>query len=231
MGSGDHCSNHSESYAAEEEEDAEEEESTLVECRICQEEEDRLNLEVPCGCSGSVKYAHRKCVQTWCNAKGNTVCEVCCQPYRSGYTANLHLGQEGRHISLDISDEYGGEMLSNEDDEEHFERDYRKAATGCRSAAIMLMAVLLLRHALTVAAEHSRGDSALFCILVLVRAAGFLLPCYLMARAINILQYRRRQRNEEGVMAAALSMAMRAGHARVARNEPSAHNLLLQLEP
>ncbi|KAF3791598.1 hypothetical protein EJ110_NYTH14054 [Nymphaea thermarum] len=171
MGSGDHCSNHSESYAAEEEEEAEEEESTLVECRICQEEEDRLNLEVPCGCSGSVK------------------------PYQSGYTANLHLGQEGRHISLNISDEYGGEMLSSEDDEEHFQRDYRKAATGCRSAAVMLMAVLLLRHALAVAAEHSRGDSALFCILVLVRAAGFLLPCYLMARAINILQCRRRQRN------------------------------------
>lgn len=55
MNSGDHCSDHSESYAAEEEEEAEEEGSGLVECRICQEEEDRLNLEVPCGCSGSVK--------------------------------------------------------------------------------------------------------------------------------------------------------------------------------
>ncbi|CAN6438886.1 unnamed protein product [Victoria cruziana] len=196
MNSGDHCSNHSESYAAEEEEEAEEEGSGLVECRICQEEEDRLKLEVPCGCSGSVKYAHRKCVQKWCNAKGNTVCEVCCQPYQSGYTANLHLGQEGGHISLDISDDYGGEMRSSEDDEEHLERDYHNAASGCRSAAIMLLALLLLRQALAVAAEHSRGDSALFCILVLVRAAGFLLPCYLMSRAINILQCRLRQRLE-----------------------------------
>ncbi|CAN6438885.1 unnamed protein product [Victoria cruziana] len=171
MNSGDHCSNHSESYAAEEEEEAEEEGSGLVECRICQEEEDRLKLEVPCGCSGSVK------------------------PYQSGYTANLHLGQEGGHISLDISDDYGGEMRSSEDDEEHLERDYHNAASGCRSAAIMLLALLLLRQALAVAAEHSRGDSALFCILVLVRAAGFLLPCYLMSRAINILQCRLRQRN------------------------------------
>ncbi|PPD82956.1 hypothetical protein GOBAR_DD20110 [Gossypium barbadense] len=35
----------------------------------------------------STEYAHRKCVQHWCNEKGNIKCEICHQPYEPGYTA------------------------------------------------------------------------------------------------------------------------------------------------
>eukprot|EP00249_Psilotum_nudum_P033765 c51517_g1_i1 orf=58-414(+) len=34
----------------------------IAECRICQEEEEIASLETPCACSGSLKFAHRKCV-------------------------------------------------------------------------------------------------------------------------------------------------------------------------
>ncbi|XP_031500605.1 uncharacterized protein LOC116264478 [Nymphaea colorata] len=170
----------------------EEDEGRLVECRICQEEEERFNLEAPCGCSGSAKYAHRKCVQRWCNEKGNTVCEICCQPYESGYTVNV---QEERYASLEISEEFVGERVLAGDDEDYFERNTIKAAAACRSAAIMLMALLLLRHALSVVVENTQEDATLFCMFVLVRAGGFLLPCYLMARALNILQNRRQRRD------------------------------------
>jgi hypothetical protein len=57
------------------------------ECRICSDESPVENLESPCACSGSLKYAHRKCVQRWCNEKGNIICEICHQPYQPGYTA------------------------------------------------------------------------------------------------------------------------------------------------
>ncbi|CAK9138110.1 unnamed protein product [Ilex paraguariensis] len=50
-----------------------------VECRICQEEDNIKNLEVPCACSGSLKFAHRNCVQRWCNEKGDITCEICHQ--------------------------------------------------------------------------------------------------------------------------------------------------------
>ncbi|CAM8982281.1 unnamed protein product [Rhodiola kirilowii] len=56
-----------------------------LECRICQEEDNIVNLEVPCACSGSLKFAHRKCVQRWCNEKGNIMCEICQQPYQPNY--------------------------------------------------------------------------------------------------------------------------------------------------
>ncbi|XVF50122.1 hypothetical protein PTKIN_Ptkin04bG0069900 [Pterospermum kingtungense] len=58
-----------------------------VECRICQEEDNIKNLETPCSCSGSLKFAHRKCVQRWCDEKGDITCEICHQPYQPGYTA------------------------------------------------------------------------------------------------------------------------------------------------
>ena len=84
---------------------------------------------------------------------------------------------------------------------------------------VQLMALLLLRHALTLTDEDDDDTSAMFsvseitilkiycwhCILTLgilmvcnwqlflLRAAGFLLPFYIMAWAISILQ-RRRQR-------------------------------------
>ncbi|CAA0813411.1 RING/FYVE/PHD zinc finger superfamily protein [Striga hermonthica] len=43
----------------------------LGECRICQKEDSFNNLESPCACSGSLKYAHIKCVQHWYNEKGD----------------------------------------------------------------------------------------------------------------------------------------------------------------
>uniref|UniRef100_A0A0E0ELX9 RING-CH-type domain-containing protein n=1 Tax=Oryza meridionalis TaxID=40149 RepID=A0A0E0ELX9_9ORYZ len=58
-----------------------------VECRICQEEDNISNLESPCACTGSLKYAHRACVQRWCDEKGDLTCEICHEPYKHGYTA------------------------------------------------------------------------------------------------------------------------------------------------
>uniref|UniRef100_A0A6N2N1V8 RING-CH-type domain-containing protein n=1 Tax=Salix viminalis TaxID=40686 RepID=A0A6N2N1V8_SALVM len=58
-------------------------------CRICHEAEFESckSLEAPCACSGTVKFAHRDCIQRWCNEKGNTNCEICLQNYEPGYTA------------------------------------------------------------------------------------------------------------------------------------------------
>ncbi|RYR64859.1 hypothetical protein Ahy_A03g010890 isoform C [Arachis hypogaea] len=66
---------------------------------------------------------------------------------------------------------------------------------------LQLMALLLLRHALSVTDEDADDDPSTFFSLFLLRAAGFLLPCYIMAWAISILQ-RRRQRQEAAALAA-----------------------------
>lgn len=188
------------------------------ECRICQEEDSVSNLEIPCACSGSLKYAHRKCVQHWCNEKGDITCEICHQPYQPGYTAPprpprsedtaIDIGGgwtiSGTH--LDLRDP---RILAIAEAERHFlEAEYDEYAASnasgaafCRSVALILMALLLLRHALTVTDADADDDVSTFFSLFLLRAAGFLLPCYIMAWAISILQ-RRRQRQEAAALAA-----------------------------
>ncbi|KAL6960028.1 hypothetical protein U1Q18_051598 [Sarracenia purpurea var. burkii] len=64
-----------------------------------------------------------------------------------------------------------------------------------------LMALLLLRHALSIGSGDD-DDASTFFSLFLLRAAGFLLPCYIMAWAVSILQ-RRRQRQDAAAAALA----------------------------
>ncbi|CAA7035062.1 unnamed protein product [Microthlaspi erraticum] len=208
---------------AREQDDVDDEEEPLiqsVECRICQEEDSVKNLESPCSCSGSLKYAHRKCVQRWCNEKGDTICEICHKPYQSGYTAPppppaddtvIDISEDWTNgVPLDMNDP---RILAMAAAERHFFdaeiEDYADSnadgAAFCRSAALILMALLLLRHALNLTNNNSdedEDDPSAFFLLFMLRAATFLLPCYIMAWAISILQ-RRRQRQEAAALAAA----------------------------
>lgn len=203
-----------------------------VECRICQEEDSIKNLEVPCSCSGSLKYAHRKCVQRWCNEKGDVTCEICHQPYQPGYTAPPPPPQS-EDTTIDISEAWtvSGTPLDLHDprlvamaaaerhllDAEYDEYADTNAsgAAFCRSAALILMALLLLRHALTLTnSDDGEDDASTFFSLFLLRAAGFLLPCYIMAWAVSILQ-RRRQRQEAAALAATeVAFMIQAGQRR-----------------
>ncbi|KAK3223043.1 hypothetical protein Dsin_010068 [Dipteronia sinensis] len=187
------------------------------ECRICQEEDSITNLETPCACNGSVKYAHRKCVQHWCNEKGDTICEICHQPYQPNYTAPPRMEDTaidiggGWTISGTPLDLHDPRLLAIAEAERHFlESEYDEYAASnasgaafCRSAALILMALMILRHALTIPDADGEDDMSTFFSLFLLRAAGFLLPCYIMACAINILQRRRQRQQEAAAMAAA----------------------------
>ncbi|KAK6925015.1 Zinc finger, RING-CH-type [Dillenia turbinata] len=212
----------------------------MVECRICQEEDHIKNLEIPCACSGSLKFAHRKCVQHWCNEKGDITCEICHQPYQPGYTAPpvsphsedvaidirqvlfLHIGEWTiSGAPLDLHDPRllamaAAERRLLEAEYDEYADTNASGAAFCRSAAIILMALLLLRHALTITDGDGDGedDVSAFFSLFLLRAAGFLLPCYIMAWAISILQ-RRRQRQEAAALAATeVAFMLQAGQRR-----------------
>ncbi|XP_051146136.1 uncharacterized protein LOC127261781 isoform X2 [Andrographis paniculata] len=191
----------------------------MGECRICQEEDSISNLESPCACMGSLKYAHRKCVQHWCNEKGDITCEICHQPYQSGYTAPPRPPPNDATIDIGVWQISGAPLDMNdphllaiaEAERQFFEAgydDYNAAnssgAAFCRSAALILMALLLLRHAVSITDDgdgEGEEDASAFFSLFLLRALGFLLPCYIMIWAISILQ-RRRQRQEAAALAA-----------------------------
>ncbi|XP_039057857.1 uncharacterized protein LOC120201286 [Hibiscus syriacus] len=217
----------------EDDEDEGEEEDPLiqaVECRICQEEDSIKNLETPCACNGSLKYAHRKCVQHWCNEKGDIVCEICHQPYQPDYTAvpcrrteetAIDIGR-GWTISGTPLDLHDPRILAIEEAERQFlETGYDEyaasSATGaafCRSAAVILMALLLLRHAVTVPDADSDENVPSFFSFFLLRAVGFLLPCYIMAWAISILQQRRQRQEAAALAATQVAFVLQSGQSR-----------------
>ncbi|XP_076918850.1 uncharacterized protein LOC143579425 [Bidens hawaiensis] len=199
-----------------------------AECRICQEEDSVDTLEIPCSCNGSLKYAHRKCVQHWCNEKGDITCEICHQPYQPGYiapppisrleetTIDIGGGWQISGTPMDLNDP---RLLAIAEAERHFLEaefeDYNASnasgAAFCRSAVLILMVLLLVRHAVTAPESEGDEDTTTFLTLFLLRLAGFLLPCYIMAWAINILQ-RRRQRQEAA--ASQIAFVLQAGQRR-----------------
>jgi len=216
--------------------DTTQEDDSLIwsaECRICQEESEIKNLESPCACNGSLKYAHRKCVQHWCNEKGNTLCEICRQPYQAGYTSpppplqseetTIDIGRGWRISGMDLHDprllaiaEAEREILESEYDD-YTARDSSLAAF-FRASALILM-TLLLRYALTIPdyADDDEDDPSAMLSLFLLRAASFLLPCYIMASAISIL-HRRRQRQEAAALATRFALVLSSRQPRAVIN-------------
>ncbi|KAF3324236.1 uncharacterized protein LOC144573774 isoform X1 [Carex rostrata] len=192
---------------------------SMAECRICQDEDLIQNLDNPCTCSGSLKYAHRACVQRWCNEKGNITCEICHQSYRNGYTAPPRIIPD--ETTIDIS---GTWTITGTPFDLHDPRilavatsqnqllgsDYEDYAANSgttsffRTAALIFMGLLLLKPALFINDEDDDG-SAIFSLFVL-RTLGFLLPFYIMAWAISIIQHRR-QTQEAAAALAATEMA------------------------
>lgn len=184
----------------------------FAECRICQEEDEISNLESPCACSGSLKFAHRKCVQHWCNEKGDTLCEICQKPFEGGYATphqtltdsfpvNIGAGWDvatGQPRLFALTADH--HFLEGEYDE--YAGSHANSAACFRSVALILVALLLLRHIISMTGVGEDEDLSTFFMLSLVRAAGFLIPCYIMARAMNALQIRR-QRQEAALAAAA----------------------------
>lgn len=50
-----------------------------------QEEDDPENLEIPCSCAGTQRWAHHACIQQWVSEKGNVRCEVCGTDYKGEF--------------------------------------------------------------------------------------------------------------------------------------------------
>uniref|UniRef100_A0A2P2P338 Uncharacterized protein n=1 Tax=Rhizophora mucronata TaxID=61149 RepID=A0A2P2P338_RHIMU len=76
------------------------------------------------------------------------------------------------------------------------------------------MALLLLRHALNLA-YNDADDNTFMCFSVfLLKAAGFLFPCYIMAWAINILQQRRQRQEAAALAATQVAFVLQSGQRR-----------------
>ncbi|CAO2185402.1 unnamed protein product [Urochloa humidicola] len=187
--------------------------SKVVECRICQEEDWDSSMEAPCACCGSLKYAHRKCIQRWCNEKGDTICEICLQQFKPGYTAPQQLFHYGsipmnfrgnwEIAHQDLDDAQIITMVPTERDFMDSYEDYlpirtRSSTLCCRTVAIIFMALLVLRHTLPLMIGGNGEYSLTLFALLVLRTAGILFPILVMVRAMASFHRRRRQQESRG---------------------------------
>ncbi|XP_050224281.1 uncharacterized protein LOC126673904 isoform X2 [Mercurialis annua] len=179
----------------------------MVECRICQEEDDVFSMEVPCHCNGTIKFAHRKCIQRWCNKKGDITCEICNQIFSPNYSVPparsnadvmaIDIRQAWGH-HLDLHDSHLLALAAAE--RQLLEAEYEEYAIAnsssiacLRSVALILLVLMLLSQALLATRDAMMVQELSVNNVFLLRFAGFLLPCYVMARSWYTVQSRRRQ--------------------------------------
>ncbi|KAG2628260.1 E3 ubiquitin-protein ligase MARCHF5-like [Panicum virgatum] len=171
----------------------------LTQCRICHEEEDerRATMESPCGCCGSLKYAHRECVQRWCDEKGSTLCEICLQNFKPGYTMppkKTPVVETAVTISEDMQSVESPESLIDGADYNSCSYSADRGAMWCRSLTITFTMMLLVWHLVAVVTVEA-ADHCAFSLLTmyLLRAAGILLPFYVVMRLIRMVQRGQQQ--------------------------------------
>ncbi|KAL5228803.1 hypothetical protein ABZP36_017068 [Zizania latifolia] len=181
----------------------------MIECRICQEEGEEDAMDSPCACTGTLKFAHRKCIQRWCNKKGNITCEICNQVYSPNYVLpptkccsdemDMDLRQswvgridphDSHFLAIAIAEQ---QLLQAEFDD--CVSSNSSGATCCRTIALILMLLLLVRHVIVIVRDVSMLQDATVLFSATLQFAGFFLPCYVIARSCYAFQHRRRRQH------------------------------------
>ncbi|GMY17035.1 E3 ubiquitin-protein ligase MARCHF8 [Fagus crenata] len=167
-------------------------------CRICHEEELQScnSLEAPCACSGTVKFAHRDCIQRWCNEKGNTTCEICLQQYEPGYTAPSKKSQlidaaVTIRDSLQIprrEQEIINPRLRGINDYSECTSAADRSASWCRSLALTFTVILLVKHSLDVLRGGTEDYPFTLLTVLILRASGIIFPMLILMRTIAAIR-------------------------------------------
>ncbi|XP_020596944.1 uncharacterized protein LOC110036758 [Phalaenopsis equestris] len=179
----------------------------MVECRICQEEGFESDMESPCACCGTLKFAHRKCIQKWCNKKGDITCEICNQMYAPNYSAPPSQTNSDV-LAIDIRQAWGPRIDLHDShflaiaaaEQELLQAEYEDYAAAhnsgiacCRVVALILILLLFFRQILIVTSDPLMVQDVSAFFNISLQFAGFLLPCYVIARSCYLLQSQHRR--------------------------------------
>ncbi|CAJ2672417.1 unnamed protein product [Trifolium pratense] len=177
--------------------------NTLAQCRICHDEDEDLNMDTPCSCCGTLKHAHRICVQRWCNEKGDTTCEICQQQLK-GYTAPppaplFHYGGNWEIPRIGLNNNQFITLFPA--NHEFMDPNFEFSAPSTRSlmffhiVAIIFIVLLVLRHTLPIIfILNGVGEYSLTVFMLLVWGiTGLIVPVYIMVKAITTIQQLQHQ--------------------------------------
>uniref|UniRef100_A0A8I6YHU4 RING-CH-type domain-containing protein n=1 Tax=Hordeum vulgare subsp. vulgare TaxID=112509 RepID=A0A8I6YHU4_HORVV len=154
---------------------------------------------------GCMQFAHRKCIQRWCDKKGNITCEICNQVYSLNYVlpptkcCSDEMGMDLRQSWVGRIDPHDSHFLAIAITEQQLlnaEFDdcmtsNSSGATCCRSIALILMVLLLIRNVIVIVRDVNMLQDATVLFSAILQFAGFFLPCYVIARSCYAFQHRR----------------------------------------
>ncbi|XP_019068081.1 uncharacterized protein [Solanum lycopersicum] len=181
----------------------------MEECRICHDGDDDSNMEVPCSCRGTLKYAHRKCVQRWCNEKGDIICEICRENFTPDYTApapplfgRFTMNTVGNwDVSMGGVDyHHFGALFSTDDnfvgnESDEYTTFYPRSLICCRIVAITFVLLLMLRTMLSIIFGVAGDNSVSLVMLSVLKAIGIVLAIYVLVKALIAVRHWRHQQD------------------------------------
>ncbi|XP_010523179.1 PREDICTED: uncharacterized protein LOC104801569, partial [Tarenaya hassleriana] len=143
----------------------------------------------------SFQFAHRDCIQRWCDEKGNTTCEICLQEYKPGYTA---IPKQSRFVEAAVTIRDSLQISRRENARRRIRREISdspecnsaaadRCVSCCRTLVLTFSVVLLVKHALDVIYGIEKYPFTVLTVLVL-KAIGILLPMVVILRTIAAVQ-------------------------------------------
>jgi hypothetical protein len=176
-----------------------------AECRICLETDAVSALVRPCACSGTLSYAHLKCLKLWARERGSLTCEICKTPYRQELVPELEAealaGRATQGLIIRRFDPGGARTGQGipirdgipvpVDGPPRPDRPYRHFFVRMMLVGALLGAVVMVLLFLGMYA----GDAAWAGILLRVIAFG--IPFFIVLKAMQACWNLRRLRNEE----------------------------------
>ncbi|KAK1428129.1 hypothetical protein QVD17_16957 [Tagetes erecta] len=167
----------------------------IIFCRICHETEfeSSKTMESPCSCSGTAKFAHRDCIQRWCDEKGNTTCEICLQKFEPGYSCSLQLIQSNGVVSLEVPEvEVNSAIVAQQErivETEHTQCSSTAdtSASFCKFVGLAVTLLLLVRHLFALLIDGTGDYPFTLLTLLVMRAIGILVPMYIIMRTVDTI--------------------------------------------
>ncbi|KAG7032554.1 hypothetical protein SDJN02_06603, partial [Cucurbita argyrosperma subsp. argyrosperma] len=164
----------------------------MVECRICQDEDEDSNMETPCSCRGSLKYAHRRCIQKWCNEKGYTAPPSLFEMRRipMNFRGNWEMSRRDSDSPTYITMVSSNRNVADSDYDE-IAASAASSVLCCHSIAITFMVLLVLRHTLPLMFNETSDYSFPMLLLICLRIFGICLLIYVMFKVVTAVHRRR----------------------------------------
>ncbi|KAG5528078.1 hypothetical protein RHGRI_028869 [Rhododendron griersonianum] len=168
----------------------------LVECKICQDEDEDSNMEIPCSCRGSLKF---KLQHMFVGFE---------KFYRSMPTVNAFKDGAMRKETLFVRFATRGnwEVSSGDIDPPFIDMvatdriflhsdldDYSPPTSISLICCRVFMVLLVLRHTLPIITSEAGNYTINLVMLLMFRTIGILFPIYIVGKAFTAIQRRRHQ--------------------------------------